>query len=351
MERFQLIKHRGDKIDTKIKNTLPQYANYKAHTQLYERPVQLGVSCSNTSDMKKNKICTAGTLGFLIEDENRTLYIVSTSNTLASTDSSIGDIISQPGDLDFGCRSNDKNGVAKLTEWEPITKSTDMDIAIAEIIQGKVDTTGAIYDVGLIKETKINNTQSPIIGKGVFKSGRTTGLTSGAIYLISASVNVYYDNLMVMYDDVFLINGNNFADVGDGGALVSDSSRKPSGILFAKGDALSVAFPIKNVIRKIQSLLGKQIKIKGQNRIDKNELIIKDDILKEKAINVLNSCKGLFRIQPGYIGVGIGQHIVTGKYSITLILDENIKGGLFVKEEIDGVHINIIKIKGPFRAI
>src|SRR5215475_11958369 len=161
-------------------------------------PIQLGTSGGNINDSSKG-FCYGGTLGALVEDNKTgTEYILSNNHVLARTNmAASGDGIIQPGLIDHSpaCFKDSGDIVADLSAFVPIlfkSKGTmpwnAVDAAIAQVRVGKVDSTGSILDIGTLS----SETVAPGLGMAVKKSGRTTGLTTGNITAVHATIDVTY---------------------------------------------------------------------------------------------------------------------------------------------------------------
>lgn len=355
--KFKLIKQN-------IKKNVDKINNISKNSKYYSRPISLGISGSNNSDLNRSDYyCSTGTLGFLIQDSLNKKYIISNAHVLVGFDPSynlslktaVGDNITQPGDVDNNCSLNSKNIIAKLNKWttiNPHTPDTEIDVALAEIISGKVTEFGEILGIGLVKETSISNAINPIVGKSVRKSGRTTGITTGIISLINANVVVEYDNpktgnpFNINYKNVIFIHGTGFSAPGDSGSLVftNDSSKQPIGLLFAGSTNYSIAFPIKSVLNRIEQLLGKSIIIKGftSYQTNKKEIINPPD----KIININKQCTETYKKINGYIASGIFIN-TNGQYEITILSNRNI----VIPNHINGVKLNLIKISDKIKAL
>jgi hypothetical protein len=87
----------------------------------------------------------------------------------------------------------------------------------------------------------------------VGKTGRTTELTSGRVTALSATVNVDYGfGRMATFCDRIAIQAytGKFSDRGDSGSLIWrwDAARRPVGLLFAGGGAVTFANKIGRVL-------------------------------------------------------------------------------------------------------
>jgi hypothetical protein len=239
------------------------------HTARQPRPIQLGVSGGNASDIA-NGFCCSGTLGALVTD-HRKQYILSNTHVFAGDVtpggngriSSVGDDVDQSGLVDAACQYIANDIVADVTEWASFGQF-NVDAAIAQVRRNQVRSDGAILDIGTIA----NTTAAAFVGQAVKKSGRTTGLTRSSISGLNATVTVGYtdecagNSFTVAYTGQILIGnkGTRFLNSGDSGSLmVEDAATNPRavGLLFAGSSSIAVANPIDDVLNHFQvSLVG-----------------------------------------------------------------------------------------------
>ena len=253
-------------------------SNPAAHQAQMATPMLLGSSGGNNNDFdaRGNSIvdCCSGTLGALVEDGNGKQYLLSNNHVLAQSDhASVGDAIVQPGLIDNSCTPYGEGTgtlpVGALTDWLPLnSKQTNADAAIAEVGSRAVDPTGSILELGARRS---DGTLAPAPpgtsssnGKGeaaqlearVAKSGRTTGLTCGAVSAVDVDVSVDYFRdcaetrpyLTKTFTNQIGLSGDHFSDAGDSGALVVDADNaEPVGLYFAGGtDASGVSQGMAN---------------------------------------------------------------------------------------------------------
>ncbi|MDR3792404.1 MAG: hypothetical protein P4L03_03395 [Terracidiphilus sp.] len=271
-------------------NTSGVTSNPVTHEAEQSSAILLGSSGGNNKDYDTsgNQIvdCCSGTLGALVEDSAGRKYLLSNNHVLARSDrASVGDAIIQPGLIDNSCTPNGEgsgtNLMGALTAWLPLSSSTtNADAAIAQVNSGTVSSTGSILELGALQSNGTLAAAPPGIsssgGKGetaslalkVAKSGRTTGLTCGAVSAVSLDVQVsYYGDcaetkayLTKTFKNQIAISGNQFSDAGDSGALVVDAGNaEPVGLFFAGGtDASGVGQGVANPATDVLSELGTQ---------------------------------------------------------------------------------------------
>ncbi|WP_157439969.1 chymotrypsin family serine protease [Terracidiphilus gabretensis] len=264
-------------------------SNPARHREALSWPVALGGSGGNNGDLDAHGStvadCCGGTLGALIADSNGHQYLLSNNHVLARSDhAAAGDAVVQPGLIDNNCTPyGDGPGaspVASLSAWLPLKSAqTNADAAIALIGTRTVDQSGAILELGSKQADGTLGAAAPGVsstdGKGetgkltmkVAKSGRTTGLTCGAITAVDVDVNVDYfadcaetrPYLTKLFTHQIALSGDRFSDAGDSGALVVDAANaEPVGLFFAGGvDASGVvqamATPAPEVLNELSA--------------------------------------------------------------------------------------------------
>jgi hypothetical protein len=271
-------------------NTNGVNSNPATHETEQGSAILLGTSGGNNKDydISGNQIvdCCSGTLGALLQDTSGRQYLLSNNHVLARSDhAAVGDAIIQPGLIDNNCTPNGEGSgtqlVGALSAWTPLGSSAaNADAAIAQVNSGVVSSTGSILELGALQSGGALAAAPPGVsssgGKGqaaslalkVAKSGRTTGLTCGAISALSLDVKVsYYSDcaetkpyLTKTFTNQLAISGNQFSDAGDSGSLVvAASNAEPVGLFFAGGtDASGVGQGLANPVGDVLSELGAQ---------------------------------------------------------------------------------------------
>jgi hypothetical protein len=237
-------------------------------------PIPLGTSGSNANDVcpvtSTEEECSTGTLGSLVT-RGGTQYILSNNHVLARSDgATVGDAIIQPGLGDNPapntCTTAGTNTVANLSQFVNLqaNSTATADAAIAQVVTGAVDSTGAILGLATTATAgTAPGTGAPAAGSGntatlnesVAKSGRSTGLTCDAITGLDTTVSVSYTSgcstttFSETYTDELVVDSAGFSAEGDSGSLIVDANTaQPVALLFA-GDAVSsVANPIGDVL-------------------------------------------------------------------------------------------------------
>lgn len=234
--------------------------------------IELGSSGGNihASSQSGNTIaCCGGTLGSLL-NRNGSFFILSNNHVLADSDAAtLGDAVIQPGLVDTGtCTSTGTSTVANLSQFFKLegNPANPVDAAIAQIVSGKVDTSGNILLLGSgVDANGVPTAGAPLAGPGtsaslndlVAKSGRSSGLTCSSIGSVSAAFSVQYQKgcgtgtmFTVQYKNQISVNGGTFSTEGDSGSLiVRQDTANPVALLFAGSNTDTVGDPIGNVLQ------------------------------------------------------------------------------------------------------
>jgi hypothetical protein len=234
-------------------------------------PIVLGTVGGNANDtapVGNLTQCCVGTLGSLVQ-RNGNLYILSNNHVLArEDDATIGESIEQPG----ACGANPLI-VAHLTQFANLeSNTTNTDSAIAQIVPGMVDPSGAIFSLGA---TATGNTAdngvphqgagvTPLVGMTVAKSGGTTGLTCSSIAAIGITTQISYKKkcdtgttFTVTYNNQVSVAGGTFSAFGDSGSLiVSQGTADPVALLYGGSDTDTVGNPIADVLTAMADSQG-----------------------------------------------------------------------------------------------
>jgi hypothetical protein len=247
--------------------------------------VYLGSSGGNQKDSMTsgNTIsCCSGTLGSLVT-RGGTSYILSNNHVLArddlgtvTTGSVVGDNIIQPGLADAGCGQGPFTIIANLFQFYNLETGAapKIDAAIAQPVQsGVVDAQGRILYLGATTDT--NGVPVPaaphagsglpetstLLGRGVAKSGRTTGLTCSSISSINTTVAIQYPkgcNSTTTFTGTFtnqiIVAGGAFSASGDSGSLiVTQDTADPVALLFAGSDMDAAGNPVGDLLTYFQN--------------------------------------------------------------------------------------------------
>lgn len=313
-------------------------------------PIPLGTSGGNEKDISA-QFCCSGTLGALIVDHSGNFYVLSNDHVLGLSGSAQpGDPVDEPGLVDTNC--SPATLVAKFTKAAPL-QNGGVDAAIAQIVSGKVDTTGPIMQLGAVSSTTgipqpappANTVLAPSVNLPIAKSGRTSGLTCGSITSTNTSVQVDYSSTCggpttktVTYTNQ-VITSSNFTEAGDSGSLIVDAqTAQPVALLFA-GDptnASAVGNPIQQVLAAFPDSHGNLPTIVGTTAhpvsacpnsaaaalsAKKFQAITPVDIA--TAVVVKDRHAQQLMADPAVVAVGVGAGSATGQVAIIVYVERN----------------------------
>lgn len=232
------------------------------HKARQTRPIQLGVSGGSVADLA-NGYCCSGTLGALVQDSTGNQYILSNTHVFAGDSvpggngvvSEVGDPVNQPGYVDVACADITNDYVAYLSDWVPIVPNSVsvVDAAIAAVIPGAVDPLGRILEIGTISAQPV----AAYVNQPVKKSGRTSGLTTGKVAGLDATVSITYsdecagESFVSTFTGQILVSPGKFLKAGDSGSLMVENVQTnphPVGLLYAGSSRVAIANPIEDVL-------------------------------------------------------------------------------------------------------
>lgn len=209
--------------------------------------------------------CTVGTLGARAKD-GQNVYALSNAHVYALQGSqpsgtvqtgANGDRILQPGRADMaGCGSQPEIEAAVIgTLWTyvPIVFSrkanNTVDAALAMTSRDEVGTaTPTPGGYGTPSSTTVEASLNLLVQK----YGRTTGLTTGRVTGVNATVVVGYDKGQARFVNQVVVQGSGgaFSAGGDSGSLiVTQSGNLPVALLFAGSSSSTIGNPIDLVLR------------------------------------------------------------------------------------------------------
>ncbi|HPO11948.1 MAG TPA: hypothetical protein PLI09_00770 [Candidatus Hydrogenedentes bacterium] len=297
-----------------------------SHTARQDRPIQLGVSGGIALDLA-NGYCCGGTLGSLVKDASGVQYILSNTHVFAGdiddTDgivSTPGDPVDQPGLIDVGCSNIPADYVANLSNWAVIVPDgiSVVDAAIAQVIPGMVDPQGKILEIGTISATPL----AAALNQAVKKSGRTSGLTTGKVVGLNATISVLYSTECAGTDYVSTLNGQilispgKFLKAGDSGSLMVENvatNPRAIGLLYAGSSKVAIANPIQDVL----NYFG--VSMVGVATAASNAAAASDTV---KASKAKENNKGKLMAVPGAVGHAVG--LATNGKAVVKVLVEKI---------------------------
>ncbi len=232
---------------------------------------------------------TAGTFGALVRDKSTgEALVLSNNHVLANTSDGRdgrahrGDPVLQPGPFDGGREADilarlerfvplqreESRPKCALSEWlgqlvnmKPLLKRRGYRLQLL-----KLEDRGNLLDAALARPLEAAQVHGEILGLGtvqgveeakidqrVFKSGRTTRVTSGRVKILEASVWVQVaENSRVLMQDQLITEVMGLP--GDSGSLVLDEKNRVVGLLMAGSEVVT----IMNKASHIETLLGVQ---------------------------------------------------------------------------------------------
>lgn len=227
---------------------------------------------------------TAGTFGALVRHKpSGDRLILSNNHVLANSNNALeGDPILQPGAADGG--EVEADTLARLQAFIPLAfliEPASCGIAsglaslanlIAKLLGSRhrlqayraqpdainsVDAAVARPDVqedvgsAVIEVGNLTGTREPLLGMSVRKSGRTTGLTTGEIVVVEATVTVGYGPTRRAKFRGQIVTTAMSAAGDSGSALVAEDSNEAVGLLYAGSDQVSLHNPIEDVLQAL----------------------------------------------------------------------------------------------------
>jgi hypothetical protein len=189
----------------------------------------------------------SGTLGVSVFD-NKTgqEMILSNWHVLCFSDTcAAGEPIIQPGAFDNGTQAD------LVAELVRAVLSPRVDAAIAQPL-GQRPLFKEVWDIGFVEESNVAQ-----LGAVLFKSGRSSGFTSGIVTDISADVDVIgYPNGTQHFIDQIIIDGNNISVPGDSGSVWVNAGDEVVGLNFAGSSKHAIANHIDAVFAELDINLG-----------------------------------------------------------------------------------------------
>ena len=236
-------------------------------------PIKLGTSGVNGTTPD----CCSGTLGSLLVDQKGKQYILSNNHVMGRVGhAAVGEPIVQPGMIEALCDSSIPKKVASFTAAPPITSNADA--AIAEVVPGAVDPTGAIIGLGgvaadgsYIPAPPSSTIAAPMVGMAVAKSGRTTGLSCGVVEAINGSILMDLQaecgnpsDAKVLFQSQVILSS--IVRPGDSGSLIVEAATsRPLGLVvgLASDYSFASANPVGLVINALNAATGTKLSFVG----------------------------------------------------------------------------------------
>jgi len=228
---------------------------------IWPRPVPIGVSTGHPD-------ITAGTIGCRVKRGDE-YYALSNNHVYANENkASKGDNVLAPGTYDGGQDPRDRIGTLVPLKFGPRGRNkVDAAIALLDMVDLDGDDIAETPAVGNATPVVVDEngeqdgygvpscetralTADDVGTLAVQKYGRTTGMTSGVVDGINATVKVRYSSGFAIFVGQIIITPGTFCAGGDSGSLIvtDDALYSPVGLLFAGGSTMTVANPIDDVL-------------------------------------------------------------------------------------------------------
>lgn len=325
---------------------------------------------------------TAGTLGVMVRDrQSGTRMILSNNHVMANrNDAQLGDPILQPGAADGGTQENDViallerfetihyneepaacsmanaytrigNGIARAIgsrhrvrayQYNPLATNA-IDAALARPILDS-DLLDEILEIG-----EVSGLEEADLGMSVIKSGRTTGLTSGTVTIMDATVTVNYGGDRSATFDHQIVSSPMSQGGDSGSLLVSGETRNAVGLLFAGSSQATLFNPIKTVLNIMDVSLVSLVEAKALP--NRRIMIDRAQALKSKYNDLLMSL-------PNVVGVGVGPLYKGGKRTdqigIVVMVQRKIPASQLspqdlIPSQLEGIPVDVQEV-GKFEA-
>lgn len=335
-----------------------------------QRPAPPGVSLGHYK-------ITAGTFGCVVRDrQSGARLILSNNHVLANkNEASPGDAILQPGPIDGGQMQSDV--IARLERFIPIRYSQEPatcdwakgftslvnllarwlgsthrvhPYAIHASASNKVDAAVArpLDDDDILDEIleigAIAGSTPAHLGMGVRKSGRTTGLTSGEINVLDATVNVNYGfTQTVTFEDQIVTSP--MSQGGDSGSLlVASDAPLAVGLLFAGSDQATIHNPIQTVLDLLNVNLATTVSVSSSSS---------PQSAAGKMQAVRTAYQKWLMSKANVVGVGVGtkkrQGKDTGIPALVVLVEKkmprtHLAAEDIIPSEIDGVPVDVQEV-------
>jgi hypothetical protein len=342
-------------------------------------PIKLGTSGGNANDHSGN-FCCSGTLGALVT-RGGTDFILSNNHVLARTDLAVvGEPINQPGLVDNNCVP--ATPVANFTQKVKLKNNPNniapADAALAQVIAGEVDPTGAILQLGTISgglaqpAPPANTIIAPAIGMPVAKSGRTSGLTCDVIAATNVTVQVQYENtcgsnstFLVTYDNQVEIDSTTFSAPGDSGSLIVNAqTAEPVALLFAGDRSSTIGNPIQAVLaaladpqdptvlptlvgggtHPVSACTGTFGRASGIAQDVFKAVSMPTDAEINRAVHAKKNHVAALMADPAIIGVGVGAGDAPGEAAIIVFADQT-RSHRPIPSVLEGITIKVKSVE------
>lgn len=254
------------KRKVKLKGRIPRQRRKTIPSQVIvpqrrHRPIPGGVSIGR---LVTETSSTLGTGGLVTIKNNE--YFLLTNNHVAVQNNVSFPAIYQPGPFEGGAAFSDNDFIGGVAEYVPLS-TTQVNFMDAAIIRGRPN--DLIFNPRYLRPIFVRWVTVPLrghynsvpVGLSVYKTGRTSGFTTGTVESINVDQRVGpYRELggaTILFRNQVLIRGVSMP--GDSGSvwLTTDAEgRWAVGLNFAAGGGIAVATPIGTVMNTFQMLVA-----------------------------------------------------------------------------------------------
>lgn len=221
-----------------------QASAQQARDERHERPVPSGISIGHPD-------VTAGTLGSVpVTTSIGDMVIITNTHIAPAENGGVGDTVLQPGPSDGGTTGDDDLGT--VNDYIDIYDAEDeiADASFVEVDDSDIQK-NYIYGIGGAAGIDADTSHTGTF----YKSGRTTGVTSGSRTETDVTTTVDYDGNVVTFNQQDRFDYN--SDGGDSGSIVgyydANDDFQMTNLHFAASDT-AVASPLANVETELGSV-------------------------------------------------------------------------------------------------
>jgi hypothetical protein len=281
LDSFDLVPKSVEGVGTDVVQVgdLRAFSVTRAPTSRW-RPAPGGVSIGHYQ-------VTAGTLGCIVRDRTTGLQLILSNNhVLANSNAGkAADPILQPGAADGGRADEDTiaflerfvplrfleepatcriaqgvaglgNALARLLGSHHRLDVVRRDAAAVNVIDAALarPVDASRIDPQIVGIGQIQGTRAAELGMAVRKSGRSTGLTTGEVEVVEATVTISYGDRQARFEGQTMSGAMSAA--GDSGSvLVAANGPQAVGLLFAGSDQATIYNPIEQVLQRLEVVL------------------------------------------------------------------------------------------------
>ena len=249
--------------------------------QKFFQHLRCGIGITNPTGEYPNRL-SVGTLGFFVRDGHQKLYLVSNSHVIGRSGlAAEGESVVQPGTLDLtsielqmmntSAKLRQRLEIAKIRAVVPFALIRDSEIPINRVDaaiamvndpgrgRGEVDRVGYGGTIrGVASPYGVDSSGQITESSRVYKVGRTTGGTEGDVVGVAGTGTLTYPPGQAFFAGQIVIegtpdNGGAFSDRGDSGSAILNDRHELVGLLFAGSERQTLANPIDDVLRALDS--------------------------------------------------------------------------------------------------